>query len=56
MYTNAAQQERYSGDLFFSHIHKVEGAKFNWGARTAGLPRGAPINPKDSETNPEIMD
>jgi len=36
MYTNAAQQERYSGDLFFSHIHKVEGAKFNWGARTAG--------------------
>ena len=36
MYTNAAQQERYSGDLFFSHIHKVQGAKFNWGARTAG--------------------
>jgi len=36
MYTNAAQQERYSGDLFFSHIHKVQGAKFNWGAKTAG--------------------
>jgi len=36
MYTNAAQQERYSGDLFFSHIHKVQGAKFDWGARTAG--------------------
>jgi len=36
MYTNAAQQERYSGDLFFSHIHKVQGAKFNWGARAAG--------------------
>jgi len=36
MYTNAAQQERYSGDLFFSHIHKVQGAKFNWGARIAG--------------------
>ena len=36
MYTNSAQQERYSGDLFFSHIHKVEGAKFNWGATTAG--------------------
>lgn len=36
MYTNAAQQERYSGDLFFSHIHKVQGAKFNWGAKRAG--------------------
>jgi hypothetical protein len=36
MYTNAAQQERYSGDLFFSHIHKVQGAKFDWGKKTAG--------------------
>jgi len=54
MYTNAAQQERYSGDLFFSHIHKVQGAKFDWGARTAGT-GGAPIIPKDG-SNPKIMD
>jgi len=36
MYTNAAQQERYSGDLFFSHIQDVQGAKFDWGAKTPG--------------------
>jgi len=54
MYTNAAQQERYSGDLFFSHIHKVQGAKFNWGARTAGG-SGAPIIPRDEPKN-ETMD
>ena len=41
MYTNAAQQERYSGDLFFSHIHKVQGAKFDWGKKTPGRD-GAP--------------
>ena len=31
MYTNVAQQQRYSGDLFFNHIHKVPDAKINWG-------------------------
>jgi len=36
MYTNANQQQRYSGDLFFSHIHKVEGAKIKWGASNNG--------------------
>jgi len=36
MYTNAAQQEKSSGDLFFSHMHKIEGVKINWGARVAG--------------------
>ena len=36
MYTNAAQHERYSGDLFFSHIQDVQGAKFDWGAKTPG--------------------
>jgi hypothetical protein len=36
LYTNATQQARYTGDLFFSHIHKVEGAKFDWGAKTPG--------------------
>lgn len=41
MYTNAAQQERFSGDLFFSHIHKVQGAKLDWGKRIAGRD-GAP--------------
>jgi hypothetical protein len=37
MYTNANQQKRYSGDLFFSHIHKIAGAKVNWaGQGSAG--------------------
>ena len=36
MYTNANQQQRYAGDLFFSHIHKVEGAKIKWGAASGG--------------------
>jgi hypothetical protein len=36
MYTNVAQQEKSSGDLFFSHIHKVAGAKIDWGAKKAG--------------------
>jgi len=36
MYTNAAQQEKSSTDLFFSHMHKIEDAKINWGARTSG--------------------
>lgn len=36
MYTNAAQQEKSPTDLFFSHIHKVEGAKINWGAKASG--------------------
>jgi hypothetical protein len=51
MYTNTAQQERSTGDLFFNFLHKIEGAKINWGARkpgSAGL--GAPvIDPKDYE-------
>ena len=44
MYTNAAQQARYSGDLFFSHIHKVEGAKIKWGGAT-GTSSGPVDNP-----------
>ena len=56
MYTNTAQQERSSGDLFFNFLHKIEGAKINWGSRkpgSAGL--GAPvIDPKDYE-NIEII-
>lgn len=49
MYTNTAQQERSTGDLFFNFLHRIEGAKVNWGARkpgSAGL--GAPvIDPND---------
>jgi hypothetical protein len=51
MYTNAAQQERYSGDLFFSHIHKVQGAKFDWGAKSAG---SAGVTEVDTGTTPTI--
>ena len=51
MYTNTAQQERSTGDLFFNFLHRIEGAKINWGSRkpgSAGL--GAPvIDPKDYE-------
>ena len=36
MYTNVAQQEKSSGDLFFNFMHKVEGAKIKWGAPTSG--------------------
>ena len=31
MYTNVSQQERFSGDLFFNNMHKIEGAKITWG-------------------------
>jgi hypothetical protein len=33
MYTNVAQQEKSSGDLFFNFMHKIEGAKVDWGAK-----------------------
>ena len=36
MYTNVAQQEKSSGDLFFSHMHKIEGAKIDWGSKRPG--------------------
>ena len=45
MYTNANQQQRYAGDLFFSHIHKVEGAKIKWGG-TNGSSSGPVDNPQ----------
>ena len=48
MYTNANQQQRYAGDLFFSHIHKVEGAKIKWGAASGGQgPVDNPYTPGD---------
>jgi hypothetical protein len=46
MYTNAAQQAKSSGDLFFSHLHKIEGAKVDWGSRKPGSSgTGTPIPP-----------
>jgi hypothetical protein len=36
MYTNVAQQEKSSGDLFFNFMHKIEGAKIDWGAKGTG--------------------
>lgn len=49
MYTNAAQQEKSSGDLFFSHMHKIEGAKIDWGARNAGSKGKNPEAPSPSD-------
>lgn len=42
MYTNASQQESYSGDLFFSHLHKIEGAKVKWRGTESGGAAGSP--------------
>ena len=53
MYTNAAQQERYSGDLFFSHIHKVQGAKFDWGKKTAGRDGNTDVDADGPEFEPK---
>ena len=50
LYTNVAQQEKYLGDLFFSHLHRIEGAKITWGARTTGSGK---ID-LDSDGNPVI--
>jgi hypothetical protein len=49
MYTNAAQQEKSSGDLFFNFMHKIEGAKVDWGARGTGSSGGVgtPRGPQD---------
>lgn len=44
MYTNANQQQRYSGDLFFSHIHKVEGAKIKWYEEGVGSSGGIDVS------------
>jgi hypothetical protein len=49
MYTNVAQQEKSTGDLFFSHIHRIEGAKINWGAQRLPGGIGTPVVPKDFE-------
>jgi hypothetical protein len=56
MYTNTAQQERSTGDLFFNFLHRIEGAKINWGSRTpgsAGL--GAPVIDPEDYKNIELF-
>jgi len=56
MYTNANQQQRYSGDLFFSHIHKVEGAKIKWGSASGGSgPADNPQTPGDIKEYREMQ-
>lgn len=56
MYTNANQQQRYAGDLFFSHIHKVEGAKIKWGASAGGQgPVDNPQTPGDIKERNEMQ-
>ena len=47
MYTNVAQQEKSSGDLFFSHMHKIEGAKVGWGAKGTGSGGGTGTPTRD---------
>jgi hypothetical protein len=52
MYTNTAQQERSTGDLFFNFLHRIEGAKINWGSRTPGGSNlGAPVVDPDDYKN-----
>ena len=53
MYTNVAQQEKSAGDLFFSHMHKIEGAKIDWGARKAGSSGSGPRKNPDSPSATE---
>jgi len=56
MYTNTAQQERSSGDLFFNFLHRIEGAKINWGSRTPGSSTlGAPVIDPDDYKNIELF-
>jgi hypothetical protein len=47
MYTNASQQEEHSGDLFFNHLHKIEGAKIKWRGTEGGGGAGSPGTPQD---------
>jgi hypothetical protein len=56
MYTNTAQQERSSGDLFFNFLHRIDGAKINWGSRTPGSSTlGAPVIDPDDYKNIELF-
>jgi len=54
MYTNVAQQEKSSTDLFFSFLHKIEGAKVDWGSKgVTGGGVGTPRGPE--ERQPQYM-
>ena len=56
MYTNTAQQERSTGDLFFNFLHRIEGAKINWGSRKPGSSTlGAPVIDPDDFKNIELF-
>jgi len=56
MYTNTAQQERSTGDLFFNFLHRIEGAKINWGSRTPGFGGlNAPVIDPDDYKNIELF-
>ena len=35
MYTNAGQQDKHSGDLFFNFLHLIQDAKISWGSKGA---------------------
>ena len=51
MYTNAWQQSRLSaafdGDLFFSHMQDIEGAKYQWRGKSATGQNGDPGDSDD---------
>jgi len=54
MYTNAAQQEKSSTDLFYSHMHKIEDAKIAWGSKKPGS-TGVPGIDEDDTKVPDRM-
>lgn len=48
MYTNASQQQRFSGDLAFNYMHVIEGQKIKWGSPNGGSgPADNPQTPGD---------
>lgn len=57
MYTNVGQQKRFSGDLFFNHIHLIDGLKINWGANPGDQrgPAGNPQTPGDIKEANEFL-
>jgi hypothetical protein len=56
MYTNTAQQERSTGDLFFNFLHRIEGAKSIGDlGRQAATGLGAPVIDPDDYKNIELF-
>ena len=54
IYTNAAQQEKSTGDTFFTHLQEMEDITLDWGVRKSGSGGGADIDsdPGDSDDVP----